>query len=212
MNAADATIEQILASSEILFAQQGYNGASFRRITKAAKTNLASINYHFGNKQKLYCAVISRGLREINETRLKNLSHAEHLAGDQPVPLGLIFDILARPLFQLGTAANGGSPLLRIIGRSMIEPQPFMDELFSREFQPVMTSFGQAMRRHAPNLSPEEFVWRLSFIMGALHHTLATLHHMKERTQGICRNDDRDGALRRFVHFASAAIATPVQT
>jgi hypothetical protein len=47
--------------------------------------------------------------------------------------------------------------------------------------------------------------------MGAMHHTLATLHHMKERTQGICRNDDYESALPRFVHFAAAAMAAPAQ-
>jgi len=207
---ADNTIDQIVTSSEAVFAEKGYDGASLREITKSARTNLASINYHFENKQKLYCAVIIRGLRPINEVRLKNLSQAENIAGEQPVPLGLIFDILVRPLFQLGAATNGKTNLLRIIGRSMIEPHPFMDELFREEFQPVITSFGRALRRHTPHLSPEDFVWHLNFIMGALHHTLATLHHMKERTQGICLNDDYEGALHRFVHFAVGAITAPV--
>ena len=211
MKKADTTIEQILVSSEALFAQEGYDAASFRKITQSAGTNLASINYHFGNKQRLYCAVIVRRLRPINEARVSSLLQAECLAGDQPVPLGMIFEILSRPLFHLGAETHGSNHLLRIIGRSMIEPQPFMNELFSRELQPVMTSFGQAIRRHVPNLSPEEFLWRLSFVMGALHHTLATLHHMKERTQGICKNDDREGALRRFIHFASNAVTAPAQ-
>jgi hypothetical protein len=38
--------------------------------------------------------------------------------------------------------------------------------------------------------------------MGAMHHTLATLHQMSELTRGICRNDDHESALRRFLEFA----------
>jgi hypothetical protein len=87
-----------------------------------------------------------------------------------------------------------------------------MDELLAQEFQPVMARFGQAMRRHVPTLSPEEFLWRLSFVIGAMHHTLATLHRMKDLTRGICRNHDHAGALPRFIQFAVTTLTAPAAT
>lgn len=136
------------------------------------------------------------------------LTDAERVANPDAVPLELIIELWARPLFQLGQE-SGGRHFLRIIGRSMDEPLPFMAELVAQEIQPTLTRFGQAMRRHAPSLSPEDFLWRLNFVIGALHHTLATMHNMKDMTRGICQNDDHEGALRRFLHFASAALVSP---
>ncbi len=49
--------ERLLDEAEALFAAKGYHGVSVREITQAAGCNLASINYHFGNKQNLYLEV-----------------------------------------------------------------------------------------------------------------------------------------------------------
>lgn len=51
------TKERLLKEAEILFAQKGFRAVSIREITGAARTNLAAVNYHFGNKQKLYLEV-----------------------------------------------------------------------------------------------------------------------------------------------------------
>ena len=197
---------KILISAESLFAQHGYKGASLREITRAANVNLAAVNYHFGDKETLFCETLRRRLAPINKTRLANLEQARQSAGDGPIPLAIVIELLARPFFELGQdTATGGHHSVRLIGRCLAEPQPFMAPLLSNEFHPVMARFAQAIRRHVPTLSPEEFLWRLSFVVGAMHHTLATLHCMKELTQGICRNDDHEGALRRFTQFAIVA-------
>lgn len=53
-------------------------------------------------------------------------------------------------------------------------------------------------------------MWRLSFVMGSMHHTLSTLHRMSDLSRGICRSGDHEGALRRFLDFAVAGFAAPV--
>jgi AcrR family transcriptional regulator len=53
----DCTKERILDKAEALFALKGYDAVSVREITGAANCNLASVNYHFGNKQNLYLEV-----------------------------------------------------------------------------------------------------------------------------------------------------------
>jgi AcrR family transcriptional regulator len=56
-NGEDLTRERILDRAEVLFAQKGYRAVSVREITSAAECNLAAVNYHFGNKEKLYLEV-----------------------------------------------------------------------------------------------------------------------------------------------------------
>lgn len=51
------TKTKILFVANELFATKGYEGTSIRDIAKEAEVNLASINYHYKNKENLYLAV-----------------------------------------------------------------------------------------------------------------------------------------------------------
>ncbi|MBI2813587.1 MAG: TetR/AcrR family transcriptional regulator [Opitutae bacterium] len=205
-NPSEETLDRILVAAEPLFAKLGYHGTSLRQVTMEAKVNLAAVNYHHGDKENLYLEVLRRRIRPINQTRLTGLAIAEGKADGQPVPLPVIFQLLAEPLFGLFADLEGPGPHAgRLIGRSLSEPLPFMEKFQAEEFQPVLARFGQAIRRHHPSLPPEEFLWRLSFVVGAMQHAAASLHHMKFMTRGICRDNDHAAALSHFVQFATAA-------
>lgn len=206
----EATLDRIVIAAEQLFAEHGYYGTTLREITRKAKVNLAAVNYHHGDKESLYLEVLRRRIQPINQARLTGLAAAESKAGGQPVPLAVIFFLLAEPLFGLFAETEGQGPhAARLIGRSLIEPLPFLEKFLADEFQPVLARFGQALRRHAPTLPPEEFLWRLNFVGGAMFHTLASLHHMKFLTRGICRDNDHAAALPRFVQFATTLFERP---
>lgn len=194
-----ATAEAILTAAQHLFARDGYHAVSLRKITAEAGVNVAALNYHFYDKESLYRNILTEALHRINVIRLELLHEAETKAIDGLVPLDEIMTALAKPLFQ--PDGPDGADTRRLLGMLLIERHAFTEELLHSEFQPVMTRFGQAIRRHVPRLSPEDFLWRFSFIVGALHHSLATLQNMKTLTQGICGNDD-EIALVNFTKFA----------
>lgn len=199
-------LERILITAEKLFAQQGYDGTTLRQITRLAEVNLAAVNYHHGDKESLYLEILRRRIQPINQRRLAMLEEAEQQAGGQPVPLVTLIEILAGPLFALYAESDENSRHgARLVGRALVEPLPFTDPFLAGEFQPCLARFGQALRRHAPALTPEDFLWRFSFVIGALQHALATLHRMKDLTRGICRDNDHAAALPRFVQFATGA-------
>jgi AcrR family transcriptional regulator len=200
--------EQILDAAECLFAKSGYDGTSLREITKLARVNLAAANYHHGDKESLYLAVVRRRIRPINELRLARLTAAEESAAPAPVPLAALIQIMAEPWFELYAEQGNGRMGARLVGRCLAEPLPFMEKFLAEEMQPVLARFAQAIRRHCPALPAEDFLWRFSFVIGALQHTLATLHQMKSLTRGICRNDDHAAALARFAPFAEGVFAT----
>ena len=51
-------VELILETAGEIFAEQGYNKATIRDICKRSGVNLAAINYYFGDKERLYLAVL----------------------------------------------------------------------------------------------------------------------------------------------------------
>ena len=201
---------RIEKAAEELFSICGYERTSLRQITQKAGVNLAAVNYHFGSKESLFRAVFVRRLKPINLARLAKLDAAQHTAGEGTVHLDLLLQIYLEPVFELSRDTTcGGNHFVRIISRSLVEPLPVLEQILAEEFHPVTARFTQALRRHVPRLSPEDFLWRISFIIGAMHHTLATLHCMHQLTKGICKNDDHSAALVRLIQCSKIMLTSP---
>lgn len=76
------TKKKIMETARILFAHHGFEGTSVRDIAKAAEVNVASVNYHFSSKEKLFgdilnasyveCANEIQKMLEVNEGNLEN--------------------------------------------------------------------------------------------------------------------------------------------
>src|SRR6266700_1694971 len=77
----DGTRDRILKTAERLFAERGFNGVSVRELAAAANVNIASIGYHFRNKEGLLAEVYRRHCEPMIEERLRGLKAAARLAG-----------------------------------------------------------------------------------------------------------------------------------
>jgi AcrR family transcriptional regulator len=55
------TKHKIIEVARILFANQGFEGTSVREIAKGAEVNIASVNYHFNNKENLFSEILHLG-------------------------------------------------------------------------------------------------------------------------------------------------------
>ncbi len=54
------TRERLLAAAGAVFAEKGFQDATVREICQAAEVNLAAINYHFRDKERLYIESVKR--------------------------------------------------------------------------------------------------------------------------------------------------------
>lgn len=52
------TKQRLIEAAGEIFAQKGFHKATVRTICARARTNGAAVNYHFGNKESLYIAVL----------------------------------------------------------------------------------------------------------------------------------------------------------
>src|SRR4030095_1134131 len=67
---SSATKDKILDAAEALFMEHGFEATTLRQITAAASVNLAAVHYHFGSKEELFEAVLTRRLDPMNQERL----------------------------------------------------------------------------------------------------------------------------------------------
>ena len=207
-----ATKDRILDAAEALFMEHGFEATSLRAITAAAAVNLAAVNYHFGSKEELFQAVLTRRLDPMNQRRLALLDRFERDAASAPLSCERIIVALFVPALELARdPERGGKDFLRLLGRAYADPAPFIRQLLSEQYAQMIARFKAAFGRALPHLPRKELSWRLHFIMGALSYTLAGTDVLKliaELNPTETTNDEV--LLRRLAPFLLAGLKAPL--
>jgi AcrR family transcriptional regulator len=207
-----ATKERILDAAESLFMEHGFEATTLRTITAAAGVNLAAANYHFGSKEELFRAVLTRRLDPMNQARVALLAQMETESAPHPVACDRILSAMFVPALELARdRQRGGKDFLRLLGRAYADPAPFIRSFLSEQYAAMIARFKAAFARALPDLPPRELSWRLHFIMGALSYTLAGTDALKliaELTPGESPNDEM--LLRRLAPFLLAGLTSPL--
>jgi AcrR family transcriptional regulator len=206
------TKARILDAAEALFMEHGFEATSLRAITAAAAVNLAAVNYHFGSKEELFQAVLTRRLDPMNQERVDLLTELERASGPAPLPCDRILSAMFIPALKLARdPARGGKNFLRLLGRAYADPAPFIRKFLAEQYAVMIARFKAAFARALPNLPKKELSWRLHFIMGALSYTLAgtdALRLIAELTPAETANDEL--LLDRLAPFLLAGLQSPV--
>jgi AcrR family transcriptional regulator len=134
------TEQRLLEAAGEIFAEYGYQAATTRQICEKAGANIAAINYHFGDKEGLYMAV----LRSVPK------AHADK----HPADLGLMPDATAEQKLHaylrslLRRVFDEGRPgwYTKLISREMIEPTQALDTLVEEAARPVHQELASIVR------------------------------------------------------------------
>ena len=207
-----ATKDRILDAAEALFMEHGFEATSLRSITALASVNLAAVNYHFGSKEELFQAVLTRRLDPMNQARVALLTDLERGAAPGAVPCDRILSAMFIPALTLARdPARGGTDFLRLLGRAYADPAPFIRRFLSEQYAVMIARFKDAFGRALPHLPRKELSWRLHFIMGALSYTLAGTDALKIISELSPDEPDNDEILlRRLAPFLLAGLNAPL--
>jgi AcrR family transcriptional regulator len=207
-----ATKARILDAAEALFMEHGFEATSLRALTGAAGVNLAAVHYHFGSKEELFEAVLTRRLDPMNQERVELLSRLEAKAAPAPLTCDRILLALFVPALRLARdPARGGKDFLRLLGRAYADPAPFIRQFLSEQYAAMIARFKAAFGRALPHLPRRELSWRLHFIMGALSYTLAGTDALKLIAELNPRDSTNDELLlRRLAPFLLAGLTAPL--
>ncbi|AYM40858.1 MULTISPECIES: TetR/AcrR family transcriptional regulator [Mycobacteroides] len=143
--AHDSTDQRLLSAAERLFAERGVDAVSLRAIMAAAGTNVASVHYHFGSKERLIEALLDKYLNQLEKRRFALLDIAER-AGT----LRAIAEAIVVPLSEIGE--EGGTAWLSTLGKLLISGHPALIPM-SVSFQPQAARLQELIVRLRPKAS-----------------------------------------------------------
>lgn len=203
------TKTRILKTAQKLFAQKGIGTTSLREITRQAGVNLAAVHYHFGSKEELIRALVSRLFGPINRERLRLLDGIEARAGDGPPDLEAVVEAFIGPPIHLSQRPEGRSAM-SLVGRLFGDPSDRTFRIFKDEMSEIAHRFGQALHRALPHLPPEEVFPRLAFSAGAMAHTMLLREDLvREFTDGRMTLGGPDLIVRRLAAFLCGGLRAP---
>lgn len=207
-----ATQSRILDAAEALFMEHGFEATSLRQITSVAGVNLAAVNYHFGSKDDLFEAVLTRRLDPMNQERIALLTRFEQDALPRVLSPEKILAAMFIPALRLARdPERGGKNFLRLLGRAYADPAPFIRRFLAEQYAEMIGRFKAAFGRALPQLPKKELSWRLHFVMGALSYTLAGTDALKLIAALNPREASNDELLlRRLAPFLIAGLKAPL--
>ncbi|MEN9677535.1 MAG: hypothetical protein RIS76_3431 [Verrucomicrobiota bacterium] len=148
--AAAATRRALLDAAADVFAARGFYNATVRDICRQAGANVAAVNYHFGDKESLYSAVLS----ELSARAQQRFPSDGGLAPDATARQRLaafIRSLLQRVLSEELSARHG-----RIMAREMVEPTKALNRLVREFIQPQANQLRDILRDLLPSATDPE--------------------------------------------------------
>lgn len=205
------TKERILDAAERLFAERGVDATSLRRVTSAAGVNVAAIHYHFGSKEELLRAVVSRRFDPVNQERLKQLDRLE--AARVPPSVEEILRAFLEPALDLLDAlGEQGALLARLVGRIYSDASEPLKNVLTAQFGGVFVRFVGALIEALPQLPPAEVVLRFQYTAAVLHQSLSSELPVAEVSPVELPALDTENMLQRMVSFVAAGLRAPLSS
>ena len=118
-----------MKAAERLFAERGFKKVTVRDICRAARANVAAVNYHFGDKEGLYREVLRSAIDVVRET-----TEAGRKAGEGRSPEEKLERYLR--IFLSRVTAPGHENLHRLIQREIDDPTAALDAFVEEAVRP----------------------------------------------------------------------------
>jgi len=197
--------ERLLDAAEELFCEHGFEGASIRDIAASAGCNIASVNYYFGGKEKLYIEVWRRHLRLMRDARIASIDKIMSQS-QAPPRLEDLLTSFANAFVEPMADENRSRRLMKLMAREMID-QRLPGNMFVEEIvTPTMTAMQQALMKVCPGLDESKVPLVVSSIAGQLVHVIHIKAMFEQLDSAEMPKFDLTEAVNHIVKFSAAGI------
>ena len=153
---ATETVSQILNAAGEVFAIKGFKATTVREICAKAEVNVASINYHFGDKERLYIEAVKHAIGTMEAA--VPLPEQVELAEPEE-SLRLFIHTLAHRV--LSTEVESWKHELLV--REFMDPTRACQEMMQETIHPFMNSLHEILRRLMPPDTSRVTIEQLGF-------------------------------------------------
>ena len=132
------TRQRLIESATRLFAERGFAKVTVREICKAARANVAAVNYHFGGKTGLYEDIVQSAIRTMHGTT----QEIERTGEGRPPEEQL--RIFVRIFLSRVVQARDGW-IHRFMAHELNDPTPALDLVVKQVIKPRMAYLGSVI-------------------------------------------------------------------
>jgi AcrR family transcriptional regulator len=200
------TQDRIIEAAERLFADSGFSGTSLRQLTSLAEVNLAAVNYHFGSKENLINEVFRRRLDILHGMRLQQLDALQETYAGQTPPLRQVLKAFINPALHMSVPSEDGqSAFVKVLARAYVEYRDDLRSLLATRYGELNHRFFEAIAANLPQVTEQQLVWRIDFMIGALTYAMADFG-VKKRPDDMSDEDYWSKTVNELVQFAEAGL------
>ena len=205
-----STKERILNTTEKIISEKGFSSISLRTISNEAKTNLAAVNYHFGNKEKLIEMMLERRLNNLFQLRINLLDKLES-GSSEPCNIKQVLEAFIAPAITMSNDNHqGGKRFMQVLARAYAEKSEYLHTLLSKRYANVIKRFAIAIQRACPHLADQVIFWRFHFIMGSLIYVMADFG-ASSRSNDLSDTEYFNACCNELIDFAVNSLSKTVQ-
>jgi AcrR family transcriptional regulator len=163
--------ERLLDAAEELFCEHGFAGTSVRELAASAGCNIASVNYYFGGKEKLYTEVWRRHLRLMRDTRVASIDKIM-LQSQAPPSVEDLLTSFANAFIEPMADENKGRRLIKLMTREMIDRHLPANMFVEEMIKPTMNAIQKALAKTCPRLDDSKVSLVVFSFIGQLIHAI----------------------------------------
>ena len=201
-----STKDIIQNTAERLFAEKGYYNTSTRELTGEAGVNLSAINYHFGSKEKLFEAVITRRLVPINTERMTMLGEiTDRCSKEKSMPdVRSLFNAFFEPVWNELIADENAKYFMMMMAGIMHDSDNTLKNKFFEVMRPVAIAFFEQACKALPELDEKMVLLRVQLSMGAFFLGVKTMFHTQNNDNSMPHAPvlpDKDDYFNEVIEF-----------
>ena len=202
--------DRLLDAAEELFCEHGFEGASIRDIAAIAKCNIASVNYYFGGKEKLYEEVWRRHLIPMRDARIVSVNKVMSQSDGKPQLEELLkafADAFIGPMVDDNKSRQFGILMAREWVDRRLPANMFLDDVV----RPTMTAMSNALVKVCQGLDESKVPLVVLSITGQLVQVAHIKAIFEQGNEADLPTFDLNVAIEHIVKFSAAGIRAYVE-